>query len=113
MQNRYRQGEIFKATARQCKADPNRSCSLIEHIRFSLLVQARHALTQHNYTLARELGELVQVARRSNSVQEAWQYISFEHANGTEYDRNTPDCNTGVADTAEGVPLDYFVRDNL
>lgn len=108
MQNGHEALELFKATARACKSDPSRSCTLREHVRFSLLVQGKQAISRKEYRRALICKQLCQIVERSKSIKEAFIHLEELIANGHSPSQQTPVSNTGVTEPAAAVPIDYF-----
>lgn len=110
MQNWSEVEELFKLTARACKSDPSRSCTLIEHMRFSLLVAGRQHVTRREYRRALLCKELLQFLKHYEDVKSAWNDLQLTIARDLRSTQKTPASNTGVTDTSAAVPLEYFER---
>lgn len=108
MQNVDRMRELFKLAAREAKTNRSANCTILEQVRFILLVSGKQAKARREFSLALDYHLTWCVCKASSSLREAWaslQPLGEHEANSTE---ETPASNTGVTDPSAAVPLDYF-----
>lgn len=108
MQRESRLAELFKMAARQAKAERAAGMSIMDQVKYILLVAGRQHVSRREYTQAREYTDVYRLVKPFNTVQSAWDEIQRAVENASSSTGQTPVSNTGVTGTGAAVPSEYF-----